>query len=70
MARTIAGEGREEFGPFSEKYVDSLNTTDESGGSILTEFLRPALSFVDVVLIIAVMRDVQNCVQELRKFRL
>ena len=58
MARTIAGEGREEFGSFSEKYVDSLNTTGESDGSILTEMLRPALSPVDVVLIIAGMRRI------------
>ncbi len=53
MARTIAGEGREEFGPFSEKYVDSLNTTNESDGSILTEMLRLVLLLVDVVLIIS-----------------
>jgi hypothetical protein len=58
VARTIAGEGREEFGPFSEKYIDSLNTTDESDGSILTEMLRPALLLVDVVLIIAGMRRI------------
>jgi len=58
VARTIAGEGREEFGPFSEKYVDSLNTTGESDGSILTEMLRQALSPVDVVLIIAGMRRI------------
>ena len=58
MARTIAGEGREEFGPFLEKYVDSLNTTNESDGSILTEMLRLALSLVDVVLIIAEMRRI------------
>jgi hypothetical protein len=58
VARTIAGEGREEFGPFSEKYVDSLNTTDKSDGSILTEMLRLALSLVDVVLITAVMRRI------------
>ena len=56
MARTIAGEGREEFGLFSEKNVDSLNTIDESDGSILTEMLR--LAFVDVVLIIAGMRRI------------
>jgi len=55
VARTIAGEGREESGPFSEKYVDSLNTTDGSDGSILTEKLRPALFLVEGVLIIAGM---------------
>ncbi len=58
MARTIAGDGREEFGPFSGKYIDSLNTVDESDGSILTEMLRLALLLVDFVLIIAGMRRI------------